>query len=108
MRFSTSKTIEIELATMKRVLSGKDKEGMKRLISIVNTQEFTPDDTEYFNKPFKIDKQYDVLGKNNEPVGEPLCYDFELNLDMEFAKWLDEPLSLDMDIDLSMIKDPFK
>jgi len=31
-----------------------------------------------------------------------------LNLDMEFAKWLDEPLGLDYDIDLSMIKDPFK
>jgi len=106
MRFSTSKTIEIELSTMKRVLSGKDKEGMKRLISIVNTQEFTPDDTEYFNKPFKIDKQYDVLGKNNEPVGEPLCFD--INLDMKFAKWLDEPLGLDYNIDLSMIKDPFK
>ena len=106
MRFSTSKTIEIELSTMKRVLSGKDKEGMKRLISIVDTQEFTPDDTEYFNKPFKIDKQYDVLGDDDKPVGEPLCFD--INLDMKFAKWLDEPLGLDYDIDLSMIKDPFK
>lgn len=106
MRFSTSKTIEIELSTMKRVLSGKDKEGMKRLISIVNTQEFTPDDTEYFNKPFKIDKQYDVLGDDDKPVGEPLCFD--INLDMKFAKWLDEPLGLDYDIDLSMIQDPFK
>tara|TARA_R100000935_G_scaffold43734_1_gene66190 strand:+ start:539 stop:859 length:321 start_codon:yes stop_codon:yes gene_type:complete len=106
MRFSTSKTIEIELSTMKRVLSGKDKEGMKRLISIVNTQEFTPDDTEYFNKPFKIDKQYDVLGDDDKPVGEPLCFD--INLDMKFAKWLDEPLGLDYNIDLSMIKDPFK
>ena len=106
MRFSTSKTIEIELSTMKRVLSGKDKEGMKRLISIVNTQEFTPDDNEYFNKPFKIDKQYDVLGDDDKPVGEPLCFD--INLDMKFAKWLDEPLGLDYNIDLSMIQDPFK
>jgi hypothetical protein len=27
---------------------------------------------------------------------------------MKFAKWLDEPLGLDYDIDLSMIQDPFK
>jgi len=106
MRFLTSKTIEIELSIMKRVLSGKDKEGMKRLISIVNTQEITTDDIEHFKKPFKIDKQYDVLDKDNKPVGEPLCFD--LNLDMGFAKWLDEPLGLDYDIDLSMIQDPFK
>ena len=106
MRFLTSKTIEIELATMKRVLTGKDKEGMKRLIRIVNTQEFTPDDTEYFKKPFEISNQYYLLGDDDKPVGEPLCFD--INLDMKFAKWLDEPLGLDYDLDLSMIKDPFK
>ena len=108
MRFITSKTIEIELSIMKRVLSGKDKEGMKRLIFIVSTQEITPEDHEYFNEEFNEDLgiQYEFLDDDDKPVGEPL--NFDLNLDMEFAKWLDEPLGLDHDIDLSMIKDPFK
>jgi len=108
MRFSTSKTIEIELFTMKRVLSGKDKEGMKRLITIVNDQIITSADTEHFDKDFMEDLgiHYEFLDEDNKLSGEPICYDPVL--DFGFAKWLDEPLGLDYDIDLSIIKDPFK
>ena len=85
-----------------------DKEGMKRLITIVNDQIITSADTEHFDKEFMEDLggAVEFLDEDNKFSGEPLSLD--LKLDMDFAKWLDEPLDLDYAIDLSMIKDPFK
>ena len=76
MRFSTSKTIEIELSTMKRILSGKDKEGMRRLIFIVSTQEITPEDNEYFNEVgLKI---YTVAAKFNDFTFGPETHEIQV------------------------------
>ena len=91
----------IALHIMKRVLSGKDKEGMRRLINIVNIQEVSHSDFEYFKQPLNITtgEQTHILDSKNNSIGEPLCY--EPILEDDFEKWLNKPLNQDTNDDWS-------
>ena len=85
----------IALHIMKRVLSGKDKEGLRRLIQITSIQEVSHSDFEYFKRPLNINtgEQMHFLDSKGNSIGEPLC--FEPILEDDFEKWLNKPLKKD-------------
>ena len=74
---------------------------------MINTQRSCAD-TEHFDNDFMEDLEMHCgfLDESNQSVGVSICYDPVLGFG--FSKWLDKPLSLDMHITLSMIKDQFK
>ena len=111
-------SITIELKTLKAILLG-DREGLKRLINIVNEQIFTPDDTAYFSKLKNPSKMHYVAWWGDDYSGEPLCHEPELLND--FKKYLnaDKVQSnntvhnyldfdwLEADFDFDLLDDPF-
>ena len=72
-------------------MSGKDKEGIRRLIQIANIQEVSHSDFEYFNQPLNINtgEQMHFLDSDGNSIGDPLC--FEPILEDDFEKWLNKP-----------------
>ena len=111
-------SITIELKTLKAILLG-DREGLKRLITIVNEQFFTASDTDYFNKLQNPSKMLEVAWEGDEFTGEPLCHEPELLND--FKKYLNadkvqpnntvhKPEDFELpepDFDFDLLDDPF-
>ena len=107
MEFSVDGTrIDMTLDVIKKILIG-DREGMRRLIDIVNRQEFKSDDYEYFKTLKNPSNQIEHLDwDTGEPMGEPICYEPKLN--DHFSRWLNNQSDFDFQPDPDLINDLIK
>lgn len=74
MKFTEDgKAITISLSTFKKILIGY-RESFVRIIHIVNSQEITVSDKEYFDGLKNPSKQWEFLDMETDEVcGEPIC-----------------------------------